>query len=141
MLTKVGKTAAPSLLRHMAQRHIVLIPGYYGSRLLDRVSNTLFWLSLFTIQKPEHTLQGISLPASAGRVFADGILDDFKILVKIPIYHGMIKFLVHGMGYARNEVHALGVDWRRSLNDALGDVKSAIDDAVATSGQPVDLIA
>ena len=124
----------------MAQRHVVLIPGYYGSRLLDRISNTLFWLSFFTIQKPEHTLSGIALPASDGRVFADGILDDLKILLKIPIYHGLIKFLVHGMGYARNEVHALGVDWRRSLNDLLAEVKSAIDDAVATSGKPVDII-
>ena len=125
----------------MAQRHIIIIPGYYGSNLRDRVSNTLFWLSFFSIQKPEHTLEGIRLPNSAGRVFADGIVDDFKILLKIPIYHGLIAFLEHGMGYARNEIHALGVDWRLSLNDLVDVVKAAIDDAVATSGQPVDVLA
>lgn len=125
----------------MAQRHIVLIPGYYGSNLRDRVSNTLFWLSLFTIQKPEHTLEGIRLPNSAGRVFADGIVDNFKILLKIPIYHTLIAFLESGMGYARNEIHALGVDWRQSLNDLAGVVKDAIDDAFQKSGQKVDVLA
>src|SRR5216684_314283 len=120
-------------------RHIVLIPGYYGSRLRDRVSNTLFWLSTFTLQKPEHTLEGIRLPDSDGRVFVDGIVDDVSILsiLKIPIYQGLIKFLVHGMGYAQNEVHAIGVDWRRSLTELVDGVKSAIDDAAAQSGQKV----
>jgi len=124
-------------------RHIVLIPGYYGSQLRDRVSNTLFWLSTFTLQKPEHTLEGIRLPDSDGRVFVDGIVDDVSILsiLKIPIYHGLIKFLVHGMGYAQNEVHAIGVDWRLSLTELVDGVKSAIDDAAAQSGQKVDLIA
>jgi pimeloyl-ACP methyl ester carboxylesterase len=122
-------------------RHIVLIPGYYGSRLRDRVSNILFWLSAFTLQKPEHTLEGIRLPGSNDRVFEDGILDDVSILLKIPIYQGLIAFLVHGMGYARNEVHAVGVDWRQSLPELLDGVNSAIDDAVGLSGEPVDLIA
>jgi pimeloyl-ACP methyl ester carboxylesterase len=125
----------------MAQRHIVLIPGYYGSNLRDHVSNTLFWLSFFTIQKPEHTLEGIRLPNSAGRVFADGIVDNFNILLKIPIYHGLISFLVHGMGYARNEVNALGVDWRQSLNDLVGVLKDAVDAEFEASGQKVDIIA
>src|SRR5437763_13868925 len=97
-------------------RHIVIVPGYYGSRLRDRVSNTLFWLSGFTLQKPEHTLEGIRLPNSNGRVFEDGILDNVSIgsVLKIPIYHPFIDFLVHGMGFAPNEVHPIGLDWRRS---------------------------
>ncbi|HEX3107624.1 MAG TPA: hypothetical protein VHU41_00930 [Thermoanaerobaculia bacterium] len=125
----------------MAKRHVVLIPGYYGSNLRDRVSNTLFWLSLFTIQKPEHTLEGIRLPNSAGRVFADGIVDNFKILLKVPIYHSLIAFLERKVGYARDEIHALGIDWRQSLNDLVDVLKTAIDDAVQSSGQKVDLLA
>jgi pimeloyl-ACP methyl ester carboxylesterase len=126
------------------KRHIVFVPGYYGSRLRDRVSNVLFWLSTFTLQKPEHTLAGIALPASDGRVVVDGIVDNVSILpiLRVPIYHGFIAFLEHGMGYARNEIHAIGVDWRRSLTVLVADLKAAIDDAVAQSGgEPVDLIA
>lgn len=125
------------------RRHIVFLPGYYGSRLLDRVSNTLFWLSTFTIQKPEHTLAGIALPASDGRVVVDGIVDDVKILpfFKIPVYHPFIAFLVHGMGYAPEEIHAIGIDFRRSLTGLVDVVSKAIDDAFTASGEPVDLIA
>jgi pimeloyl-ACP methyl ester carboxylesterase len=124
-------------------RHIVLIPGYYGSRLRDRLSNTLFWLSTFTFQKPEHTLEGIRLPDSDGRVFVDGIVDNIEILpiFRIPIYHKLIAFLVNGMGYARNEVHAIGVDWRRSLTELIDDVKVAVDEAFELTEQKVDLIA
>jgi len=119
--------------------HIVLVPGYYGSRLRDRVSNTLFWLSLFTIQKPEHTLEGIRLPNSDGRVFEDGIVDDVKIgLLKVPIYHNFINFLVHGMN---REVHAIGLDWRRSIRELIEGVRKGVDDAFARGGEPVDLIA
>ncbi|MEA2163380.1 MAG: hypothetical protein QOK37_1507 [Thermoanaerobaculia bacterium] len=123
-------------------RHIVIVPGYYGSRLRDRVSNTLFWLSPFTLQKPEHTLAGIRLPNSEGRVFEDGLLDNVDIasVLKIPIYHPLIDFLVHGVGFAPNEVHPIGVDWRRSITDLADDLKIAIDDAVAMGGEPVDLI-
>src|ERR1051326_7640165 len=83
------------------KKHVVILPGYYGSNLLDQKSNVRFWLSTFTFQKPEHTLAGIALPASDGRVFVDGIVDDVEILkiFKIPVYHPLIKFLVHGMGY------------------------------------------
>jgi hypothetical protein len=124
-------------------RHIVIIPGAYGSRLRDHVSNTLFWLSVFTLQKPEHTLEGIRLPNSDGRVFADGILDNVSIgsIFKIPVYHPFIDFLVHGMGFAPNEVHPIGIDWRRSITDLIDDVKRAIDDAATLGGEPVDLIA
>src|SRR5947209_1191889 len=124
----------------MAHRHIVIVPGFYGSNLRDRISNTLFWLSFFTVQKPEHTLEGIRLPNSAGRVVADGIVDNFKVLLKIPIYHPLIAFLEHGMGYARNEIHALGVDWRQPMNDLVGVVKGAIHHAFQSSGQKVDVL-
>lgn len=125
------------------RRHVVILPGYYGSNLRDRTSKILFWLSTFTVQKPEHTLAGIALPASDGRVFVDGIVDDVEILkiFKIPVYHGLIKFLVHDIGYARNEVHAIGIDFRRSINDSIDVVRKAVDDAFTISGQPVDLIA
>jgi len=125
------------------RRHVVIIPGYYGSNLRDRVSNVLFWLSQFSLQKPDHTLAGIALPASEGRVFVDGIVDDIPILkiFRIPIYHGLLRFLMHGMGYDQSEVHAIGVDWRRSLTDCIDPVRNAIDDAFTQSGQPVDVIA
>jgi pimeloyl-ACP methyl ester carboxylesterase len=122
-------------------RQIILIPGYYGSRLRDRISNALFWLSTFSLQKPEHALEGIRLPNSDGRVFVDGILDNFQLLLKIPIYHGLIAFLENAMGYARNEIHAVGVDWRRSVEDSVSVVAGAIDNAYLQSGQTVDLIA
>jgi pimeloyl-ACP methyl ester carboxylesterase len=125
------------------RRHVVIVPGYYGSNLRDRISNILFWLSQFSVQKPEHTLKGIALPASDRRVFVDGIVDDVAILkvFKIPIYHTLIRFLVHGMGYDPTEVHTMGIDWRRPIKDSIDIVRAAISNAFQTSGQPVDLIA
>lgn len=98
----------------------ILIPGYYGSRLVQSTDGKLIWISatqaLFGSQPLTLPIAGLGLPDTADLI-ADGILDHVQViplLYAVDGYGSIFKTL-EVQGDDSSTVVALSYDWREDL--------------------------
>jgi pimeloyl-ACP methyl ester carboxylesterase len=124
---------------------VVIIPGYYGSELSDRLSNELVWLDGYHITHPDLTLAAIDLSTGdADRIVPTGILDDVYVLpfVTPEVYGPLEQFLRDELSYPDDHIYRFYVDWRKSLTIAADDLQRRIVGFLQRVGAPkVSLVA
>src|SRR5437764_10694119 len=122
-------------------RPVVIIPGYYGSELVDTEANDFeWWITDNSILHPIAVLNAIRLDTGdPDRIVASGPLDHFSLtpFLHLGIYSRLRQYLNKKAGYKVSEIHPIGVDWRQSLTRLAADVKKLIDDIGVPS---VDII-
>ena len=78
------------------RKPVMVIPGYYGSKLTDRLSNELLWIDSHAILNSGTMLDAIRLDTGdEDRVVASGILDEIHILgfISPDVYKPLLRFL------------------------------------------------
>ena len=112
--------APSSDLDHQGRSATILIPGYYGSRLVQPADGKLIWIStaqaLFGNQPLTLPIAGLGLP-DAVDLSTDGILDHVQViplLYAVDGYGSILKAL-QDQGDSHSTVVALSYDWREDL--------------------------
>jgi hypothetical protein len=97
---------------------VVIIPGYYGTILIDRgAGNKEVWLTLGGIFNSGQVLDAINLETGdPDRIVSAGILEEVTIIGNWApnVYKGLRLFL-GSIGLPPEEVISFGVDWRQTL--------------------------
>ncbi|HEY2321394.1 MAG TPA: hypothetical protein VGJ82_00900 [Thermoanaerobaculia bacterium] len=121
-------------------RPVVIIPGYYGSELVDTAANNFeWWITDDSLLHPIAVLNAIRLDTGdPNRIVASGALDHFSLapFLHIGIYGRLRQYLRDKVGYQPSEIHQVGVDWRQSLTQLAAD----LDRQIRQIGQSVDVI-
>ncbi|HJR76014.1 MAG TPA: hypothetical protein VJ805_03540 [Nitrospiraceae bacterium] len=121
----------PRNVKSSPEAAVVLIPGYYGSRLVEEASGRLVWLS---VQEALVGTKSLALPrADLGipnsvLVRPDGILQDIPVvpfLYSVNGYGTLLKALDR-VG-PRSEVVPLAYDWRMDLLAAVDALHQTIE--------------
>lgn len=124
---------------------VVVIPGYYGSVLSDRLTGQLVWIDAWNALQPGDLLDAIRLDTGdPDRIHATAILDEFQILRfwSPDIYKRLIRFLRDDVGYPADHIYAFHLDWRRSMTLAADDLDRRISGFLARTGaSKVNLVA
>lgn len=100
------------------KKPVVIIPGYYGSKLTNHQTDELVWLAEDSIWYPKRTMQQLRLDIGPwDRLKVSGILDEFQPLTLITrhVYKPLIKFVTKKL---ERKVHEFAYDWRKSLDEA-----------------------
>jgi pimeloyl-ACP methyl ester carboxylesterase len=98
----------------------ILVPGYYGSRLVQSTDGKLIWISatqaLFGSQPLTLPIEGLGLPDTVD-LRADGILDHVQVvplLYAVDGYGSILK-AIQDQSDGHSTVVALSYDWRDDL--------------------------
>lgn len=97
---------------------VVIIPGYYGTLLVDRAANNrTVWLTLNTFFKSGEVLDAINLETGdPDRIVSGGILEEVTILGNwAPNVYKDLRLFFGTIGFRPEDVISFGVDWRRTL--------------------------
>lgn len=119
------------------QRPVIIVPGYYGSELVDIATEALIWISLRPPILSGKILDAIRIdPGAPERVKAGRILDSLPIFpfLKPQIYGALRHFLMDEVGYRREEVFTIGIDWRQSVTRLADDLQQKIQSILTRTG-------
>lgn len=119
------------------RRPVVVIPGYYGSLLSDKLTGEVIWLDGYHLVRPDDTLDAIRLDTGdPDRIIPSGILDEVLILPfwTPDVYKPLLQFLHGELGYGTGEVYSFYVDWRKSVTVAAADLAVRISGLLARTG-------
>jgi hypothetical protein len=120
----------PPGLTVSAEAAVVVIPGYYGTRLVEQTSGRVVWLSVQEVLFGTGSL-AVPLPAlgisNAVLVRSDGILEDIPVIPFIYSINGYGRLLktLNSLG-SRVKVVPLAYDWRMDLLGAIEDLDKTI---------------
>jgi pimeloyl-ACP methyl ester carboxylesterase len=140
-----GELNHPDIQNH-SDSAVIVIPGYYGTRLADVTSGRLVWISA------REALFGgtsLALPLPTLGIYdstplrPDGILQDISIvpfLYSLPGYGDLIKKLEVDLG-PRTKIIPLAYDWRRDLLDTVGDLHQTVEHLHAEGIARIALVA
>lgn len=122
---------------------VVVIPGYYGSKLADAVHQRVIWLTANSLLNPDATLEALRLDGGdPRRVVPVGILEEVPILAfwSPDVYKDLLAFLRNNL----HREHVLGFfyDWRKSLEEGADLLNNQIVRLLDQTGAPrVDIVA
>lgn len=127
-------------------RPVIVVPGYYGSRLADRLTGDVVWLTVGGLLQPSTTLRALRYdPDDPDAVGAVGILDEVPLILPfwdIKVYEGLLDFLLNDQKLPPERVLAFYYDWRRPMAHAADALADQIRRLLAETGSPkVDIIA
>jgi pimeloyl-ACP methyl ester carboxylesterase len=111
---------------------VVIIPGYYGTLLLDQAANDrTVWLTLDGLFHSGEVLDAINLETGdPDRIVSGGILEEIHIIGRwAPNFYKGLRMFFGSLGFPPEQVISFGVDWRRTLDfniDQLHDKISRI---------------
>ena len=97
---------------------VVLIPGYYGTILIDRGANDRpIWLTFSGIFNSGEVLDAINLETGdPDRIVSAGVLEEIAIIGNwAPNVYKDLRLFLGSLGYPPEDVISFGVDWRQSL--------------------------
>jgi pimeloyl-ACP methyl ester carboxylesterase len=120
---------------------VVVIPGFYGSKLAEASSGELVWLPLLGLGTADLTLKSLALdPHNPDRVVPVGIFDEIPILpfLSVGIYKNLIQFIQGNLS-----LPCLGFfyDWRKSLDEAADLLAGQLSRLRNQGAVEVDLVA
>jgi pimeloyl-ACP methyl ester carboxylesterase len=119
---------------------VVVIPGYYGTTLIDNVTKKVVWLTLDGILHSGDVLDAIRLDTGdPNRIVADGILKEIEIIGTWSpnVYKGLTMFL----GSLGLDLTEFGVDWRRPLGFEIDRLQDKIRRvASGSASNKVDIV-
>lgn len=120
---------------------VVVLPGYYGTALVDSVSGKVVWLTLDGVLHSGEVLDTIRLDTGdPNRVKSGGVLLEVEIFGRWSpnIYKGLTMYL----GSLGLDVTPFGVDWRRPLDYDVENLQFKIQGILARTGEAqVDIVA
>lgn len=120
---------------------VVVLPGYYGTNLVDSVTGKIVWLTLNGILHSGEVLDAIRLDTGdPNRIKSDGILLEVEIIGRWSpnIYKGLTMYL----GSLGLDVTPFGIDWRRPLDHDVENLHFKIQGICARTGaSKVDIVA
>jgi pimeloyl-ACP methyl ester carboxylesterase len=96
---------------------VIILPGYYGTLLVDQAANKPVWLTLGSLFESGEVLDAINLETGdPDRIVAGGVLEEFHILGRwAPNFYKGLQLFLGALGFAPEEVIPFGIDWRRTL--------------------------
>jgi pimeloyl-ACP methyl ester carboxylesterase len=119
---------------------VVVIPGYYGSKLAEASNKTLVWLNSLGLLNGEITLEALRLDkGDPNRVISIGILDEVMILPFFApdVYKSLTRFLRTNLELDVFEFH---YDWRKPLESAADRLLDQLFRLRQAGAQEVDLV-
>ena len=97
---------------------VVIIPGYYGTFLIDKAANDApVWLTTAGLFHSGEVLDAINLETGdPDRIVSGAILEEFHIIGHwAPNFYKGLRMFLGSIGFEPDEVTSFGVDWRRTL--------------------------
>lgn len=123
---------------------IVVLPGYYGTLLLDRVSNETIWLTLDGVANSGEMLEAIRLDTGdPSRIVSGDVFDELDIFPfwSPNVYKGLLIF-VGSLGLPKDYVVPFGIDWRQSVEFTIDNLQHKIVGLLGQTGEKkVDIVA
>lgn len=123
-------TDQPNLDRD-AESAVIVIPGYYGTRLTNETKGDLIFISLgqalFGSQPLTLPIPGLQLEGALN-LAPSSILDEVSViplLYSINVYRSLLDQLYHSNNKSR-QVIPFAYDWRRDLMEAVRDLDRLI---------------
>lgn len=128
------------------RRPVIVVPGYYGSKLAEAMTGEIVWLTAQGLLHPATTARAIRFdPKDPDRVVPVAILDEVPLILPffdLKVYQGLLEFLLEDQKLPPESVLPFYYDWRRSFEDAADALAGQIRRLVAETGSSkVDLIA
>ena len=124
------------------KKPVVIIPGYYGSKLSDVKTGDMVWLDWDGIWNPKTTMRQLRLDEGTGdKLKPAGIIDEIQLLpfISPDVYKPLIKFLRNKL---KREVHSFSYDWRKSLDESADLLHEKIEQWRGKSGAAnLDIVA
>ncbi|PYQ29293.1 MAG: hypothetical protein DMF56_13575 [Acidobacteria bacterium] len=111
---------------------VVIIPGYYGTLLVDQVANDqVIWLTLGSMFESGEVLDAINLETGdPDRIVSGGILEEIQIVGNwAPNFYKTLRMFFGSIGFAPENVISFGVDWRRTLSFNVDQLRARIERA------------
>lgn len=111
---------------------IVIIPGYYGTLLVDKAANDkTVWLTLGSMFESGEVLDAINLETGdPDRIVSGGILEEIQIIGNwSPNFYKTLRMFFGTLGFPPDDVISFGVDWRRTLSFNVDQLRARIERA------------
>lgn len=111
---------------------VVIIPGYYGTLLVDKVAgDKVVWLTLGSMFESGEVLDAINLETGdPDRIVSGGILEEIQIIGNwAPNFYKTLRMFFGSIGFAPGDVIPFGVDWRRTLSFNVDQLRARIERA------------
>ena len=109
---------------------VVLIPGYYGTILVDKGANDrVVWLTFGGIFDSGDVFDTINLETGdPDRIVSAGILEEVSIIGDFlaPNIYKDLRMFIGSLGFPPEDIISFGVDWRRSLGFAVDQLRDKI---------------
>ncbi len=129
----------------MPQRPVVVIPGYFGSKLADARTGELLWVDLRSALTPSRVMECLRLdPEAPDRVVSVGILDEIAILpfISPDVFKRLGRFLMRSLKYPKDLVWMFHFDWRKTLEHGAARLEAFIATVLRETGHnEVDIVA
>ncbi|HEY0781113.1 MAG TPA: hypothetical protein VGE98_01560 [Thermoanaerobaculia bacterium] len=112
---------------------VIVLPGFYGSKLTERASGHLVWVDLAGLTSSA-TMDALRFdPGQPDRLQATGILDAVPILPfwSYDVYRSFVSFLETNLNL---QVFEFWFDWRRSLADLTDGLQRRIGRVLGDTG-------
>jgi pimeloyl-ACP methyl ester carboxylesterase len=119
---------------------VVVIPGFYGSKLAAAANGEIVWLTLLGLGTADITLRSLRLdPDNPNRVAPVGIFDELPILpfLSVGIYKNLIQFVQSNL---QLPCFPFFYDWRKSLDEAADLLAKQLSRLRSQGAGEVDLV-
>lgn len=113
----------------MTLRPLVILPGYYGSKLNLKSNNKLIWIDLKGILTPKKVMDTICLGPHGEEVYPSKILDKIELthFFCLNFYKSLKKYLRNTVGYDSDAIFGHAIDWRQSLSFSADRLQAFLD--------------
>lgn len=128
------------------QRPVIVVPGYYGSKLADGVTGEVVWLTAQGLLQPRTTARALRYdPNDPDRLVSAGILEEVPLILPfwdVKVYEGLLDFLLQDQKLPPGWVLPFHYDWRRSMEHAADTLAAQILRLLTETGSDrVNLVA
>ena len=120
---------------------VVVIPGYYGSKLAESSSGSTVWLTALGLGTADVTLRSLRLdPNNPDRVVPVGLFDEIPILpfLSVSVYKNLTNFIRTDLNLSCVEFF---YDWRKSMETAADRLANLLSRLRNQGAAEVDLVA
>lgn len=124
--------------------HIIFIPGFYGTRLVQKANGRLVWISVRQAVFGSRTAARTGFCVRGALDLVPGtVLDRVPVipgLYALDVYRDFLDDLSTGLG-AQTQVHLLGYDWREDYFEAVKKLARLVHELKAQDASSITLIA
>ena len=124
--------------------HLIFIPGFYGTRLVQKANGRLVWISARQAVFGSRTAARTGFGVSGALDLVPGtVLDRMPVipgLYALDVYRDFLDDLSTSLG-AQTQIHLLGYDWREDYFEAVKTLARLVHELEAQDARSITLIA